>query len=56
MTENRRFLTEDILVMISCDNRDDEIRRLEFLSTLSENGLLHLWQDLIRLTVAEDIS
>lgn len=50
MTENRRFLTEDIIAMLPSG------REIEWLTSLSDEGLYRLWQDLVNLTLTEDLS
>lgn len=42
----REFLTDDIISMMNWESKPDTDKRLEFLESLSSNGLLHLWQDL----------
>ena len=48
MTENRRFLLEDIKAMLPQSNDT------QWLTGLNDDGLYHLWQDLVTLTTAED--
>ena len=50
MTENRRFLTDDIVSMLP------QSRDTTWLANLSEEGLYHLWQDLVNLTLTEDLT
>lgn len=45
----RQFLTDDIISMMSWESKPDTDKRLEFLESLSSNGLLTLWQDLVQL-------
>jgi len=45
----REFLTEDIISMMNWEAKPNLDKRMEFLSSLSNNGLLHLWQDLCTL-------
>lgn len=46
MTENRRFLTEDIMEM-STTARLYPLRMSEWLDTLNESELMALWNDLV---------
>lgn len=50
MTENRRFLTDDIIAMMP------EHKDYNWLANVSEEGLYRLWQDLVNLTTLEDLS
>lgn len=50
MTENRRFLTEDIVAMLP------QSKDTQWLMLLSEDGLYRLWQDLVNLTLTEDLT
>ena len=50
MTENRRFLTEDIMTMLPAHPD------YEWLDGVSEEGLYRLWQDLVNLTTLEDLT
>lgn len=50
MTENRRFLTDDIVSMLP------QAQETAWLANLSEDGLYHLWQDLVNLTLTEDLT
>jgi hypothetical protein len=51
MTENRRFLLDDIKTMLP-KSQDD----FPWLMLLSDDGLYHLWQDLVNLTTSEVIT
>lgn len=51
MTENRRFLLKDIKAMLP-HSQDD----FSWLMLLSDKGLYHLWQDLVNLTLTEDLT
>lgn len=51
MTENRRFLLDDIKAMLP-QSQDD----FPWLMLLSEEGLYRLWQDLVNLTLTEDLT
>lgn len=51
MTENRRFLLEDIKAMLPQSQQD-----FAWLILLSDEGLYHLCQDLVNLTLAEEES
>ena len=46
MTENRRFLTDDIMAM-STTARLYPVRMSEWLNTLNESELMYLWHDLV---------
>lgn len=46
MTENRRFLTEDIMAM-STTARLYPDRMTQWLNTLNESELMALWYDLV---------
>lgn len=46
MTENRRFLTDDIMAMSTTAQRYPE-RMSQWLETLSESELMYIWNDLI---------
>lgn len=46
MTENRRFLTEDIMAM-STTARIYPDRMTQWLNTLNESELMALWYDLV---------
>lgn len=48
MTENRRFLTDDIIAMLP------QSKDTQWLEHLNVIGLYHLWQDLVNLTLQED--
>lgn len=48
MTNNRKFLTEDIIAMLP---QSKDTQWLEYLNVI---GLYHLWQDLVNLTTTED--
>lgn len=50
MTENRRFLTEDIVAMLP------QSKDTQWLTGLNDEGLYHLWQDLVNLTLTEDLT
>ena len=50
MTENRRFLTEDIVAMLP------QSKDTQWLTGLNDEGLYHLWQDLVHLTTLEDLT
>ena len=50
MTENRRFLTEDIVAMLP------QSKDTQWLSGLNDDGLFHLWKDLVKLTLHEDLT
>lgn len=50
MTDNRKFLTDDIVSMLP------QAQETAWLSNLSEEGLYHLWQDLVNLTLTEDLT
>jgi hypothetical protein len=45
-TTARQFLTDDIIAMMNWESKPNIDKRLEFLESLSSNGLLSLWQDL----------
>lgn len=47
---NRKFLTEDIIAMLP-NSKDTQ-----WLDGLTIIGLYHLWQDLVNLTLAEDLA
>ena len=49
MTENRRFLIDDIQAMMPS-------HKVEFLSGVSDEGLYRLWQDLVNLNTLEAIT
>lgn len=51
MTENRRFLLDDIKAMLPQSQQD-----FAWLILLSDEGLYHLWQDLVNLTLAKDLT
>ena len=46
MTENRRFLTEDIMAM-STTARLYPDRMTQWLGSLNESELMYLWHDLV---------
>ena len=46
MTENRRFLTDDIMAMSTTAQRYP-LRMSEWLDSLSESELMYLWNDLV---------
>jgi len=50
MTDNRRFLLDDIVSMLpqSCN--------YGWLDNVSDDGLYRLWQDLVNLTTLEELS
>jgi hypothetical protein len=48
MTENRRFLLEDIVAMLT------QSKDTQWLTGLNDGGLYALWQDLVTLTTMED--
>jgi hypothetical protein len=48
-TTARQFLTDDIISMMNWESKPNTDKRLEFLESLSSNGLLTLWQDLVQL-------
>lgn len=50
MTENRRFLLNDIVSMLP------QAQDTAWLANLNEKGLYRLWQDLVNLTTMEAIS
>lgn len=50
MTDNRRFLTDDIIAMLP-ENKD-----YSWLANVNEEGLYRLWQDLVNLTTLEELS
>lgn len=50
MTNNRKFLTEDIIAMLP---KSKDTQWLEHLNVV---GLYHLWQDLVNLTLKEDLT
>ena len=50
MTENRRFLTDDIICMLP------EHADYDWLDNVTEEGLYRLWQDLVNLTLTEDLT
>ena len=50
MTENRRFLTDDIICMLP------EHADYGWLDNVTEEGLYRLWQDLVNLTLTEDLT
>ena len=50
MTENRRFLTDDIISMLP------EHADYDWLDNVTEEGLYRLWQDLVNLTLTEDLT
>lgn len=50
MTENRRFLLEDIVAMLPQSND------AQWLKDLNDAGLYHLWKDLVNLTLTEDLT
>lgn len=50
MTDNRKFLMEDIIAMLP------QSRDTTWLSNLSDDGLYHLWQDLVNLTLMEGLT
>ena len=45
-TTARQFLTDDIIAMMNWESKPNIDKRMEFLESLSSNGLLSLWQDL----------
>lgn len=49
MTENRRFLLDDIMAMLP-SHRD-----YNWLDNVNDAGLYDLWRDLVNLTLAEDL-
>ena len=51
MTENRRFLLDDIKAMLPTSQQD-----FAWLTGLNDEGLYHLWRDLVNLTLAEDLT
>jgi hypothetical protein len=48
MTDNRRFLLADIKAMLPQSKQE-----FAWLILLSDEGLYHLWQDLVNLTTQE---
>lgn len=50
MTENRRFLTEDIMAM-STTAKLYPARMTQWLDTLNESELMALWNDLVEKEV-----
>lgn len=50
MTENRKFLTEDIVAMLP------QSKDTQWLTGLNDEGLFNLWKDLVNLTLAEDLT
>ena len=46
MTENRRFLTDDIMAMSTTARLYPE-RMAQWLDTLNESELMYLWNDLV---------
>lgn len=50
MTENRRFLTDDIIAMLPQSND------AQWLTGLNDEGLYKLWKDLVNLTLTEDLT
>lgn len=46
MTDNRRFLTDDIMAMSTTAQRYP-VRMSEWLETLNESELMYLWNDLV---------
>lgn len=48
MTDNRKFLLEDIIAMLP------QSKDTQWLEHLNVVGLYHLWQDLVNLTLQED--
>lgn len=48
MTNNRRFLTEDIIAMLP------QSKDTQWLNGLNDVGLYHLWRDLVNLTLMEN--
>lgn len=46
MTDNRKFLTDDIMAMSTTAQRYP-VRMSEWLETLSESELMYLWNDLV---------
>jgi hypothetical protein len=49
MTENRRFLIDDITAMMPS-------HKVEFLNGVNDEGLYRLWQDLVNLNTLEKLS
>ena len=54
MTENRRFLTDDIMAM-STTARLYPLRMSEWLDTLNESELMALWNDLVEKTTIHSL-
>ncbi|MDI3349720.1 hypothetical protein DCBHLPFO_00768 [Mycoplasmopsis arginini] len=50
MTENRRFLLDDIIAMLP------QSKDTQWLYGLNDDGLYHLWRDLVNLTLTEDLT
>lgn len=50
MNENRRFLLEDIVAMLP------QSKDTQWLTGLNDDGLYHLWRDLVNLTLTEDLT
>lgn len=50
MTDNRRFLLDDIIAMLPQSNDT------EWLYGLNDEGLYRLWQDLVNLNTLENLS
>jgi len=51
MSENRRFLLDDIKAMLPQSQQE-----FAWLILLSDEGLYHLWQDLVNLTTKEALT
>ena len=49
MTENRRFLLDDIMAMLP------SYKDHSWLANVNDAGLYDLWRDLVNLTLAEDL-
>ena len=50
MNDNRQFLLDDIKTMLPQSQQD-----FAWLTLLSDDGLYHLWQDLVNLTITEGL-